>query len=559
MAAPALACRVLARLSTALQPADDPAGPTEMARRGARIARAHRRRSGAILDVLDLAGLGATTRPPPSGSPGPRSCGIARWRPSDVAKALTAWTWLAYWHIESGDFPAFERAAASALELSARVGHPRFRWGPLLLASGRALALGRFDESDRYLTEVSHIAALIDDPALALSLVDPRDRSGQAAAQAGRAAPGPGQARRRDRRGQAQGGVRGGCSRAGCLAYLEDAEATRAALAGVDLDLGHARTGPDILALAGRGARAGGQRRAAPADPSLPRAGRGRGGVRRRTLLHLRGHGGTGDGPARRRAGRPARRRGPAARRPGARPGPAVTPRGSRSSRTSWRRCCGRAGRDGRGQRADRGGAALAARAGHRGRRHGPPEAVASAEATRGAAPAFRLAAARRRSGPSTARAATARVKDSRGMRAAGPTGANGRARRSTCWRWPATQGASRPREQRRARCWTNRPAPPTAAGWPRSTSELEEAEAAGDAAAARRLSQEKQAIAGELARAIGLGGRARLAGSATERARINVQRRLKVAIQQVAEVDASLGRFLEQAVRTGTYCCFRG
>jgi hypothetical protein len=83
-------------------------------------------------------------------------------------------------------------------------------------------------------------------------------------------------------------------------------------------------------------------------------------------------------------------------------------------------------------------------------------------------------------------------------------------------------------------------------------------AEAAGDAAHAMALDREKKAIADELARATGLGGRRRLAGSATERARINVQRRLKDAIARVAEVETDLGRFLARAVRTGTYCSFR-
>jgi hypothetical protein len=87
---------------------------------------------------------------------------------------------------------------------------------------------------------------------------------------------------------------------------------------------------------------------------------------------------------------------------------------------------------------------------------------------------------------------------------------------------------------------------------------QLAAAEAAGDAESTRRLSLEKRALAGELARATGLSGRARLAGSATERARINVQRRLKVAIGRVGAVDPELGRFLSRAVCTGTYCCFR-
>ncbi len=61
-----------------------------------------------------------------------------------------------------------------------------------------------------------------------------------------------------------------------------------------------------------------------------------------------------------------------------------------------------------------------------------------------------------------------------------------------------------------------------------------------------------------QLARAVGLGGRARHDGSATERARVNVQRRIKDAITRVGELDPLVGRFLERSVRTGTFCCFR-
>ena len=64
--------------------------------------------------------------------------------------------------------------------------------------------------------------------------------------------------------------------------------------------------------------------------------------------------------------------------------------------------------------------------------------------------------------------------------------------------------------------------------------------------------------LEGELARAVGLGGRARPAASATERARVNTQRRLKDALARIAEADAELGARLTAAVHTGTYCCFR-
>jgi hypothetical protein len=87
---------------------------------------------------------------------------------------------------------------------------------------------------------------------------------------------------------------------------------------------------------------------------------------------------------------------------------------------------------------------------------------------------------------------------------------------------------------------------------------ELADADAAGHAPRAAKLERERQALLGELARATGLSGRARRTGSATERARINVQRRLKDAIARIAEADGELGKFLERSVKTGTFCCYR-
>jgi hypothetical protein len=87
---------------------------------------------------------------------------------------------------------------------------------------------------------------------------------------------------------------------------------------------------------------------------------------------------------------------------------------------------------------------------------------------------------------------------------------------------------------------------------------DLDDAKLASDAGRLAKYRREKEAILAELARAVGLGGRSRQAGSATERARINVQRRLKDAIARIREADTELGRFFEKAVRTGTYCTFR-
>jgi hypothetical protein len=87
---------------------------------------------------------------------------------------------------------------------------------------------------------------------------------------------------------------------------------------------------------------------------------------------------------------------------------------------------------------------------------------------------------------------------------------------------------------------------------------DIAQAERNADMGRLAKLRSERAALDEELRRAVGLGGRARRDGSATERARVNVQRRVKDAIARIAEADADLGRFLEGAVSTGTFCCFR-
>ena len=87
---------------------------------------------------------------------------------------------------------------------------------------------------------------------------------------------------------------------------------------------------------------------------------------------------------------------------------------------------------------------------------------------------------------------------------------------------------------------------------------ELAEAERWNDGARASRAREELSAIESELARAVGLGGRARRAASHTERARINVQRRLKDAIRRIEAQHSELGKHLAWAVRTGTFCSYR-
>ncbi len=84
------------------------------------------------------------------------------------------------------------------------------------------------------------------------------------------------------------------------------------------------------------------------------------------------------------------------------------------------------------------------------------------------------------------------------------------------------------------------------------------EAESFGDGARAARARAEIEALAAELSRAVGLGGRMRRAGGAAERARSAVQRRIKNAIARIGEHAPALGTLLTRVVRTGNYCVYR-
>jgi len=86
---------------------------------------------------------------------------------------------------------------------------------------------------------------------------------------------------------------------------------------------------------------------------------------------------------------------------------------------------------------------------------------------------------------------------------------------------------------------------------------ELAEAEGWADTGRATRARAEREAIAQELARGVGLGGRVRRTGSAAERARVNVQRRIRGAIKKIGETLPDLAAYLDRAVRTGTFCSY--
>jgi len=84
-----------------------------------------------------------------------------------------------------------------------------------------------------------------------------------------------------------------------------------------------------------------------------------------------------------------------------------------------------------------------------------------------------------------------------------------------------------------------------------------EEAEQTGDDQRAAQADAERDFLVRELARAIGLGGRERRAGSASERARSAVTRAVRQAVGRIREHHPPLGAHLDRAVRTGTYCAY--
>jgi hypothetical protein len=83
----------------------------------------------------------------------------------------------------------------------------------------------------------------------------------------------------------------------------------------------------------------------------------------------------------------------------------------------------------------------------------------------------------------------------------------------------------------------------------------IDAADSDGNTAGAERLRLEREALAGELAGAVGLGGRIRGFPDSPERARTAVRKALKRAIDVIAEADPVLGDELRGAISTGLVC----
>jgi tetratricopeptide (TPR) repeat protein len=86
---------------------------------------------------------------------------------------------------------------------------------------------------------------------------------------------------------------------------------------------------------------------------------------------------------------------------------------------------------------------------------------------------------------------------------------------------------------------------------------DIDDARAARDAEREAQADDERAFLLRELSRAVGLSGRDRRAGSASERARVAVTRSLRHAIARIAERHRTLGEHLQHCIRTGTYCAY--
>jgi pimeloyl-ACP methyl ester carboxylesterase len=86
---------------------------------------------------------------------------------------------------------------------------------------------------------------------------------------------------------------------------------------------------------------------------------------------------------------------------------------------------------------------------------------------------------------------------------------------------------------------------------------ELSEAEEWNDGGRAAAARHEIEVLTGQLAAAVGLGGRDRPTGSAAERARLTVTKRVKDAIDRIQRVHPALGEHLARSVRTGLVCAY--
>jgi hypothetical protein len=565
-----LVCLLRARLAAALQPATDPMGPVVIAREA--IAAARSLGDGKLLmDVLNWAGAALVDYAPLDERIQLNEELFDRAiRDGEPVLALRAQMRLALDYLELGDLPAWTHALERLRTLSSELGHPRHRCRPLLVASMACIARGDVLGSERALVEVREQSGLSDDPALALALEAHTGQIPRLLHRDDEAAQSIALMERIPRSTPSADAVVAMLI-LGVHAQLEDdAELRRR---GVDTEPGALRleavineveTEPSCFTaiLAHALSRVG----------TVEACRRTRARLFATRKLHLvSGHiPMTYEGPVARfvalldaRLGDTAsaeRRLRDAlveARAHGFRPWVAImeydlgcilaaADRGAEAETLleSAERAAGKIGMPG-----------LAARAAARRRQAPLPALAAQAPARPTAATSFDMAregdAWRLRFGERSFL-----VKDSRGMqllaRLVERPGeevhvlalGSDEAGKSLVEGPGGSVIDARTRAEYKARLID-------------LSGELDEAEAMADLGRVDTLRREKDQLEAEMLAAIGVGGKARSTGSASERARVNVQRRLKDAVARIGELDPAGGAYLEKAVRTGTYCRF--
>jgi tetratricopeptide (TPR) repeat protein len=561
---PRLPCLLRARLAAAMQPAADPSVPVAMARGALVEARAIGDES-LLREVLVLAGsaLMYFVDCNEAHSLAGELLAVSLER-GDSARALRAYSRRVVGHLELGDFAAFDDDVERMLALARATGHPSLTWRPLLLGSMRELARGNFDESARLVTEVEELSRLIDDPALALSLRSHKANRTLAIDDE--------RAIRDVLTNEIPDLVRvagpfGAAVRALFAVRLWDRAAAANEVPALIRIAKYTPPDSNILGLVGEAIALAGtnEEREAMVSKLVPLAGR---------EYHTAPIPMTYEGPILRIMGlleaslsrldratehlRAARDR---CRLLGLRPWTArIT--------LELGRVLARAGRVDEARMSFQDAAHLAAEL-----RMGHVEAGARAALQRGVAelsvvpirPLPRTQFVEKR-GLMLEREGEVwkvawgtnlvRIKDSRGVQllaklVASPDerihvlalAGDGEAPLPETHAGEASDGKAIAAYRARLRTIDEA---------------LTAAEGRDDRARYDTLRREREMLVAEISRAVGLGGRLRKVGSATERARINVTRRVREAVARIVEADAAMGRHLEQTIQTGTYCSYR-
>ncbi|HYL57413.1 MAG TPA: AAA family ATPase, partial [Candidatus Acidoferrales bacterium] len=85
----------------------------------------------------------------------------------------------------------------------------------------------------------------------------------------------------------------------------------------------------------------------------------------------------------------------------------------------------------------------------------------------------------------------------------------------------------------------------------------LEDQRERGNHERADQIETEIEFVHHELERSMGRGGRDRRTGSNAERARLNVTRAIRAALEKITEQQPALGELLDRSIRTGSFCSY--